>query len=412
MFKNYLKITLAVLKRRKFFTFISLFGISFTLIILILITAFLENLFSPTYPDTERNRSLYVNVVELRGSKTGYSTKGRASYYFLDHYVSTMKTPAKIAIVSEFISTNTYVNNKKLRIKLKNTNAEFWDVLQFKFIEGKPYTKQQIQNSELVTVISEDTKKDYFGEEASVVGKFIESDNVRYRVTGVVKSVSSTQMFSYADMYIPCTLSNYDLTDKSLTGPFSAILLANSESQMRSVQDEYTQLISKIPITDKNYDQLYSNADTYFETFTRQNIGNGSNSGMSTFIMVIGVFVFIFMLLPTLNLININISRIMDRSSEIGVRKAFGASSTTLVYQFIIENIFLTLIGGVIGLSLSVLILLLINSSNIIPNLELHIDFTVLLLSLLACFVFGLFSGAYPAWRMSRMQVVKALKAH
>ena len=113
MFISYLKITLAVLKRNKFFTLISLFGISFTLIILIVITAFIENIFSPTYPDARRDRSLYVNIVELRGTKTGYTTKGKASFYFLDHYVSTMKTAAKIAIVSEFITTNTYVNNKR-----------------------------------------------------------------------------------------------------------------------------------------------------------------------------------------------------------------------------------------------------------------------------------------------------------
>ena len=59
------------------------------------------------------------------------------------------------------------------------------------------------------------------------------------------------------------------------------------------------------------------------------------------------------MLLPTLNLVNINISRIMERASEIGVRKAFGASSRTLVGQFVVENIILTLVGGAFGLVLS-----------------------------------------------------------
>ena len=57
------------------------------------------------------------------------------------------------------------------------------------------------------------------------------------------------------------------------------------------------------------------------------------------------------MLLPAVNLININVSRIMERASEIGVRKAFGASSLTLVGQFVVENVLLTLIGGAIGLS-------------------------------------------------------------
>jgi putative ABC transport system permease protein len=126
---------------------------------------------------------------------------------------------------------------------------------------------------------------------------------------------------------------------------------------------------------------------------------------------VISVFVLLFMLLPTLNLVNINITRIMERSSEIGVRKAFGASSRTLVYQFIVENIILTLLGGILGLVLSIIAIKLINSANLIANLELSVDFTVLGIGLLICLFFGLLSGVYPAWRMSKLNVVTALKA-
>ena len=101
----------------------------------------------------------------------------------------------------------------------------------------------------------------------------------------------------------------------------------------------------------------------------------------------------------------------MERSSEIGVRKAFGASSRTLVYQFIVENIILTLAGGLIGVILSVIILQIINSAHLIPNLVLSLNLTVLSIGLLTCLVFGLLSGVYPAWRMSRLNVVNALKA-
>ncbi|MEP6750824.1 MAG: FtsX-like permease family protein, partial [Bacteroidota bacterium] len=123
------------------------------------------------------------------------------------------------------------------------------------------------------------------------------------------------------------------------------------------------------------------------------------------------IFVLLVMLLPTLNLVNINITRIMERSSEIGVRKAFGASSKTLVYQFIVENLILTLLGGLIGIVLSFIALQIINSANLIENLTLSINFTVLFFALLTCLIFGLLSGVYPAWRMSRLNVVTALKA-
>jgi len=69
MLKNYFKIAIAVLKRRKFFTFISLFGISFTLTILIVLTAFVDNLTSANYPETNRDRSLYITMVQQKNTK-------------------------------------------------------------------------------------------------------------------------------------------------------------------------------------------------------------------------------------------------------------------------------------------------------------------------------------------------------
>src|SRR5689334_20548037 len=131
MLKNYFKIAIAVLKRRKFFTFISLFGISFTLTILIVLTAFVDNITSANYPETNRDRSLYITTVQQKNTKELGQMTGPASFYYLNRYVSTLKTPEKVAISSLFAPTNTYVNNKKLVINLKYTNDAFWDVMQF-----------------------------------------------------------------------------------------------------------------------------------------------------------------------------------------------------------------------------------------------------------------------------------------
>ncbi|MBO9561354.1 MAG: ABC transporter permease [Niastella sp.] len=410
MLKNYFKIAIAVLKRRKFFTFISLFGISFTLTILIVLTAFLDHLISPQYPDTKRNRSLYITVAQMVDDKKGYYSNGPLSYYFLDKYVHSLKTPEKVAISSIFTPTNTYVNNKKLVINVKYTNVEFWDVHDFAFLEGRSYTAQEITNGDRVAVITEKTKLAYFGE-ASAVGKYIETDNVQYRVAGVVKNVPITILFSYGDMFLPYTLAKTDRNNKEYSGMYTGMILAKSKADLPRIQEEYQQVVAKVPLDGKEYNKFYSNADTYLASFTRTMFGKEQDSGKSKFIMWVGIFALFFMLLPTLNLININISRIMERSSEIGVRKAFGASSKTLVYQFIIENIILTLIGGILGILFSVIILAVINNSELLPNVILTVNVTVLAWALLTCLVFGLFSGVYPAWRMSRLQVVAALKA-
>jgi putative ABC transport system permease protein len=408
MLRNYFKIAIAVLKRRKFFTFISLFGISFTLTILIILTAFVDNVTSANYPEVNRDRSMYIISIQQKDTVHQGQMTGPASYYFMSHYVGSLKTPAKIAISSMFTPTNTYVNNKKLVINIKYTNDAFWDVLQFRFIEGKPYTKQQIDNGEHVAVITEDTKQQYFGDVASVVGKYIEADNLQYRITGVVKSVPVTMPVSFADLFVPYTVSKADWRVKRYSGNYTAILLANSPSDIPKIQAEYASVISKVPPENKDFNVLASTADSYLRSFLAI---NNKGNGVEILITVILGFALFIMLLPTLNLININISRIMERSSEIGVRKAFGASSKTLVWQFIIENLILTVFGAAIGLLVSFIIIQVINNSDLIANIHLTINFTVLFYALVACLVFGLLSGVYPAWRMSKMQVVTALKA-
>jgi putative ABC transport system permease protein len=117
----------------------------------------------------------------------------------------------------------------------------------------------------------------------------------------------------------------------------------------------------------------------------------------------------LFMLLPAVNLVNLNISRIMERAPEIGVRKAFGASSRTLVGQFVVENVFLTLVGAAIGLAITAIVLQVINASGLILYAELSLNYRIFGWGVVLAVAFGLLSGVYPAWRMSRMHPVQAL---
>src|SRR5476651_2203198 len=114
MLKNYFKIAIAVLRRRKFFTFISLFGISFTLTILVVLTAFIDKVVGDNYPDKKRDSSLYISRMEEEGK--GNMSSGALSFYFLDHFTKNLKTPINIAISSGSNGTNTYVKNKKIAV--------------------------------------------------------------------------------------------------------------------------------------------------------------------------------------------------------------------------------------------------------------------------------------------------------
>jgi putative ABC transport system permease protein len=151
-----------------------------------------------------------------------------------------------------------------------------------------------------------------------------------------------------------------------------------------------------------------------FETFSRLLAGSIQKSVLNPptgRLWAVALFMMIlFMLLPTINLVNINISRIRERASEIGVRKAFGATSRTLVGQFVTENVILTLLGGFIGFVLSPLLLQLLTGSGLIKYANFQMNYRIFVSGLILAFFFGLFSGVYPAWKMSRLHPVEALR--
>ena len=100
----------------------------------------------------------------------------------------------------------------------------------------------------------------------------------------------------------------------------------------------------------------------------------------------------------------------MERSSEIGIRKSFGASSITLVGQFIMENIIVTIIGGLLSLVLAGIILGIVNQSHIVPDMTFTLNFRIFGTSMLFAIFFGFLSGVYPALKMSRLQPAEIIQ--
>ncbi|WP_439557614.1 ABC transporter permease, partial [Dyadobacter sp.] len=153
---------------------------------------------------------------------------------------------------------------------------------------------------------------------------------------------------------------------------------------------------------------LIVKADKYFDHFL--NTFARSDSQKLIFYAIVTLVLVMFMGLPAINLVNVNVSRILERASEIGVRKAFGAPAKALLWQFIIENVFITFIGGAFALILSFAIIKMINASGWIAYADLTINLPVFAISIAVCLIFGLLSGVLPAFRMSKLRIVEALK--
>src|SRR6185503_5720345 len=138
MITNYIKLALKVLARRKFFTFISLFGISLTLVVLMLATAILDNLFAPRKPESRFDRVLGIWAMGLYGERGGRT--GPPGYGFLDQYVRGLPGAENVTIFSQLSTTVLYHDGRKIETYIKRADGAYWQILDFEFVEGGPYT--------------------------------------------------------------------------------------------------------------------------------------------------------------------------------------------------------------------------------------------------------------------------------
>jgi putative ABC transport system permease protein len=410
MVRHYLVLAVKVLLRRKFFTFISLFGISFTLLVLTVVAALFDHAFGPGQEEPRQDRTLYVEEALMYGPHSTWGSN--AGFKLLDRYARNLPGVERLSIYENQRTVHTYLDGRKISSALKRTDDEYWRILEFRFVEGTSFGTADVAEARFVAVINTTTRDRIFGGRPAT-GQTLEADGQRFRVVGVVENVSSMRTAPYADIWVPYTTAKTDAFKRELMGNWKAMALSKDKASMAGIHEEFNSRLLRVELPDpKEYLTLVAPFETRFATFARNMPvadRKDPESQAWRFVGLLTALGLLFVLVPTVNLVNINISRIMERASEIGVRKAFGAPARTLVGQFLVENILLTLIGGLIGFVLSMFVLQAITDSGLFKYAQFALNPRVFAYGMAFAVVFGLISGVYPAWRMSRLNPVQAL---
>ncbi len=411
MIKNYIKLALKLMLRKKYYTALTLVGISFTIMIITVFASFVDQIIGANTPERNRSRMLLLDKVSIY--RNGKSTDATPSVHFLQH-LPKLESAETVSILkrNEFVS---FLNGKTAGHVLQQTDENLWNIADFKFVEGKSYTTDDVKSGARVAVINEKTKEHFFNNE-DAEGKSITIYGQAFKVIGVLKSAAAFSKL-YGDVYVPYTTDmNLHTTEKAIEGTYSAIILSKSEDA-RKVRTELRSQMRKIGRNANGADSLKLYPFSSIEQFAKSSSSNDDEPEYGKTTIILLIVMVLFMLIPAISLINLNLSRIGERAEEIGVRKSFGATSGALVKQFIIENVIITLIGGLIGLGMSIyaskLLIQVINSFDPLfkmPTDTFIVSWPVFAFCLFSCLIFGLVSGAYPAWKMSRMNVIYALK--
>jgi putative ABC transport system permease protein len=414
MLRNYLLTAYKVFMRRKLFTAINLACIVLTLVVLVVISALLDTAFWPTGVEGRSDRMLQVfgmrsESVNDKGLPNGLRT-GPLGYKTISRYLMPLKSVERVSAITMTSEVSVYQGNRVSRLDMRRVDANYWKIMQFKLLAGRLPIDDDDRLGRMVAVVNATTARQLFPG-ASAVGQRISVDGQSLEIIGVVADV--IHINAYADVWAPlATFPSSNYRDE-YTGNFVALLLARSPADLPRIRADVERVARTVqPVGDQIFGKTTFWADTKLDIFARNLLGRQSDVDSGAVLVLLGIAggMLVFMLLPALNLVNLNMGRIMERSAEIGVRKAFGATSLQLAGQLVVENVLLCLAGGLVGLACAQGVLWWLEASQLIPYLEVHINPTVFGCGMLLAFVFGLLSGAIPAWKMSRLDPVHALK--
>ncbi|MBK5256210.1 MAG: ABC transporter permease [Vicinamibacteria bacterium] len=406
MLKNYLKLSLKILGRRKFFTFVSLFGIGFTLMVLTLAAAMFDHIFSPYPPETRGDRTLSIYSIKLEGKDS--ESSGPGGYALYDRYMRDLPGVERMSILSMPATVLSYWRGARIQSLIKRTDADFFKILDFEFIEGGPYGEADVTEGRAVAVINQATRTKFFGT-APALGQSIEADGQTFKVVGVVPDVPIFRLMATGDIYVPVTTAKSDDYRQNIRGGFMAMFLLKDRSVVQSVQQEFKARLAKVELPPQ-FQKIHAIPETIFANLARVLMGDfESEDAGARLLAILLTWAVLFMVLPAVNLVNLNVSRSLERASEIGVRRAFGASARDLLLQFLFENIVISVVGGVLALIASVFMLGALNAADLIPYAHFSINLRIAAWGFVFAVVFGVISGAWPAWRLSRLRPIEAL---
>ncbi len=445
MIKNYLKTAWHNLMHNKLYLSVSLFAISFTLMVLMIAIAFIDTELGANAPmsnkeniviverlqmkkyarDTEvRIDSLIDNGIviydTIKNEVINTSATTSTSNAGVGNKLITEKMPqfASVERMGRFLGNghiDVFSGTNKMALPMLATDANYFDILDFQFIEGHAYSKNDVENAQPVVVITQSTAEKYFGPQSSYLGQEIIYKVYHFKVIGVIKDVSASRGWLQADIYLPYTILPESLVsyDWAYFGGLGLLFETKSAQQKvalsKELRDFENQLMAETLPDD--FDYIH-----FFERDVNNDYANRfmyDDENQFWKVQLIGISaLLLFILIPTLNLVGLNSSRIIERSDEIAVRKSFGATSGDLIQQFLTENLVVTLLGGLLGLGFTLLVIQWINHSEIFgkTNVEFYPRFFAI--SFLIVIVFGILSGIIPALRSSKIPIAQALKSN
>lgn len=287
--------------------------------------------------------------------------------------------------------------------QVMGTDSGYTTVRNVQIATGSFISDEQVKNSSKVAVLGPTTSTTLFGEGSDPIGQTIRINGTQFKVIGVTQAKGGSGFTNQDDMiFVPVSTSQRYLVGLSGSGKAyvsSVAISAINASAMTDVQNQATQIMLR----------RHNMSDLTTADFTIQNqsdLVSAASSVTQTLTILLASIAGISLLVGGIGIMNMMLTTVTERTREIGLRKAIGATRADINFQFLTEAILLTFAGGVIGIIFGWAVSLLTARFGITSQ----ISFTSVLLAFGVSAGIGVVFGYYPARRASRLNPIEALR--
>jgi putative ABC transport system permease protein len=257
----------------------------------------------------------------------------------------------------------------------------------------------QVRDSAKVAVIGPTTRDDLFGAGVNPLGQIIKIKQLDFRVIGLTKSKGGSGFANQDDVvYIPLPTMQHFLAGADYLTTIN--IEAQSTTVMSTVQQQVTDLLN----------QRHKISGSKTADFTVQNqtdIASAASGITSTLTMLLAAIAGISLIVGGIGIMNMMLTTVTERTREIGLRKAIGASSYDINFQFLTEAVMLTFLGGFIGIILGWIISIVVSK---LMSMTATMSWSSVILAFGVSAGIGLIFGYYPARRAAKLNPIEALR--
>lgn len=402
------KMALQELAKNKLRTFLSLFGVTIGIFCIIGVLATVNSLEQNIQSEIKElgTNTIYLDKWDYSGGPDypwwKYANRPTPKYEEVAEIMKRTPTAQYASFVIN-VQDNAEAGGNVLKgIRLYGITPSF-PVMQPVDIEhGRLMTESEFAHGSNVAVIGNEVAEKLFGEPQRAVGKYISVRGRKNAVIGVIKKQGQQMIDSWQfdqSVFMPYFFAR-NIMDEEAASP---LILVQSRPEISSkiLQDDLRGAMRGIrklsPMQDDNFalNDVAAFSDVLSQAFVSVNIGGWSIGALS---FIVGIF----------GVANIMFVTVKERTPQIGLKKAIGAKSSVILYEFLAESAFLCILGGLIGL---LLVFILTQIATHLLDFPIFLSAGIIGVAMGICIAAGIIAGIVPASQAARMNPVVAIRS-